>query len=176
MAEYICKCGRVINKNSKSATTGNILENYGVEGKTWEYVNGVPTFTEYALTNPDYPGGDPNLLLKVQFGAKLTYLDIDCSINLALTPEALALRKKYMDDPLLDRGLVSPPYKLSTDESTEASRIMGDIKTYSDEMTLKFITGEVPMSEWENYVATIESLGIGQVLEIHQTAYDRYVS
>jgi putative aldouronate transport system substrate-binding protein len=149
--------------------------NYGLEGKTWTYVNGVPTFTDYAL-NHEYQGGDPNVLLKVTFTAKLTYPDVACSINLALTPQSRAMRMKYMDDPLLDKALILPPFKMTPDESTEVSRIMGDIRTYCDEMTLKFITGEVPLDQWANFVRQVKALGIDRAVEIYQAAYRRYMS
>ena len=154
---------------------GALLLNYGIEGKTWNYVNGVPTFTQYALTNPDFPGGDPNLLLKVTYTAKLTFPDVDCSINLAVTPESRAIRMKYMNDPLLDKALILPPYQMTTDESTEVSRIMGDIKTYCDEMTLKFITGDASLDQWDAYVKQVKAMGIDRAVQLQQTAYDRYM-
>jgi len=154
---------------------GALLLNYGIEGKSWTYVNGVPTFTDYALHQTDYPGGDPNVLLKVTFTAKLTFPDVACSINLAVTPQSRAMRMKYMDDPLLDKALILPPFKMTTDESTEVSKIMGDIKTYCDEMTLKFITGEASLDQWDAFVKQVKSMNIDRAVQIYQAAYDRYM-
>ena len=40
-------------------------------------------------------------------------------------------------------------------------------------MTAKFITGAEPLSNWDAYVKTVESMGISEVLGVYQNAYDR---
>ena len=154
---------------------GSLLLNYGVEGKTWNMVDGKPQYTDYALNNEDYPGDVANYVLKVLFSAKMTYPDVECSITMAKTPEAQAMRKKWGDDPKVDSMFIIPPIKLTSEESDQQAKIMNDINTYCDEMTLKFITGEAPLDEYDNFVAQVEALGIADAVKIQQTAYDRYM-
>lgn len=67
-----------------------------------------------------------------------------------------------------------PPVILSVDETTELSNVMNDIKTYVNEMTVKFIIGTEPLSGYEEYVSNIRKMGIDDALEIYQNALDRY--
>ena len=71
---------------------------------------------------------------------------------------------------------VVPPVTPTAEESKEMARIMNDINTYRDEYTLKFILGTVSMDEWDNYVSTIKGMGLDKVLEIQNTALERYKS
>ncbi len=41
-------------------------------------------------------------------------------------------------------------------------------------MEAKFITGVEPLSNWGNYVETIEKMKIDEYIEIYQGAYDRW--
>ncbi|WP_278253258.1 hypothetical protein [Bacillus sp. SD088] len=38
----------------------------------------------------------------------------------------------------------------------------------------KFITGNVPFSKWEDYVKTLDEMGLDKYMEIKQAAYERY--
>ena len=50
-----------------------------------------------------------------------------------------------------------------------------DIKNYAFEMCAKFITGVEDIDKgWDDYCATIEKMGIDEVLEVYQAAYDRW--
>lgn len=63
---------------------------------------------------------------------------------------------------------------LTPEESTEFNNIMIEINTYRDEMTLKFIMGQVPLSEFDDFVNTIKGMNIDRAIEIQQAALDRY--
>lgn len=62
----------------------------------------------------------------------------------------------------------------TTDESTELAAIMTDINTYRDEMTLKFINGQEPMSGFDAFVAKIKSMNIDKAAELKTAAIKRY--
>ena len=74
------------------------------------------------------------------------------------------------------KSVLPSNYSTTSDEGSEISALMGDIETYVNEMTVKFIVGEVPMSEYDAYVAQIESMNIDRVCELIQQAVDRYYS
>ncbi|MBZ4666033.1 extracellular solute-binding protein [Mahella sp.] len=63
---------------------------------------------------------------------------------------------------------------LTPEESTEFNTIMTEINTYRDEMTLKFIMGQVPLTEFDDFVNTIKGMNIDRAIEIQQAALDRY--
>lgn len=51
---------------------------------------------------------------------------------------------------------------------------MTDITTYSQEMAAKFIMGIEPLENYDNFLATIEKMGVVRATEIQQAALDRY--
>jgi putative aldouronate transport system substrate-binding protein len=53
---------------------------------------------------------------------------------------------------------------------------MTDIQTYCDEMMMKFIMGIEPMSNFDQFVAQMEQMGIADAIEVQQAALDRYLS
>ena len=53
--------------------------------------------------------------------------------------------------------------------------IYTEIQTYKDEMINKFIMGKEPLDNFDNFVETLNSMGIEEVLAVEQAAYDRYM-
>src|SRR5699024_11444180 len=66
-----------------------------------------------------------------------------------------------------------PKVYLTPDEQKEINTIEMDLESYVEQMEAKFITGVEPISNWENYVETIEGMNIDRYIEIYQDAYDR---
>lgn len=48
-----------------------------------------------------------------------------------------------------------------------------DIGKYLDESRSGFITGQMPLSEWDTFVATLEDIGLSEFMEAQQAAFDR---
>ncbi len=70
-----------------------------------------------------------------------------------------------------------PPLVLSEDQARELADLRLAIETYVDEMKVNFVVGNMNVdAEWDNYVATLESLGLPRMLEIFQEAYDAQAS
>ncbi|WP_225217720.1 extracellular solute-binding protein [Sporosarcina gallistercoris] len=68
---------------------------------------------------------------------------------------------------------ILPGLNFTVEENDQVSAIMTDINTYVEESTAAFITGKQDLSKWDDYVKTIEKMGVDQYLEIAQGAYDR---
>jgi len=62
----------------------------------------------------------------------------------------------------------------TTEENDRISEILNSLKTYIDESTQRFIVGDMPFSEWDNYVSELNNIGLEEYLEVVQQAYDRY--
>ncbi|WP_213586074.1 extracellular solute-binding protein [Paenibacillus sp. J2TS4] len=69
---------------------------------------------------------------------------------------------------------VWPAFTLTQDELNRYTPLHTDINKYVDEMTAKFITGDVSFSEWDKYIQTIEKMGLKEYKEIYTAAYERY--
>jgi putative aldouronate transport system substrate-binding protein len=72
---------------------------------------------------------------------------------------------------LLTTSLLS----FTADEGNTNANIMADINIYVDEMALRFIKGEEPLSNWGTYVQNVRNMGIDTVVTNYQAAYDRYL-
>nr|WP_249316711.1 extracellular solute-binding protein [Bacillus sp. FJAT-50079] len=152
---------------------GTILSRLGIEGKTfkWNDANQWELLQEEGLstteTNAKHaPGVGTNvpMVLTEEFFAKEggnpTILKIYEWISEELVPYAKS------------------PYPLvyfTEDEQKRVSALKPDIDTYFEQMEAKFITGAQPIdASWDEYVNTLKGLGIEELVEIHQAAYDRW--
>ena len=63
---------------------------------------------------------------------------------------------------------------LTEDESDTYNDAWTDINAYIVESTAKFITGEADIAaEWDSYVEALEQMGLQDVIDVYQAAYDR---
>lgn len=71
--------------------------------------------------------------------------------------------------------LMIPSSVTMTDaENTEYVAMYTDIETLANENTVKFITGEKDLAEWDDFVAQLKQYGIERCIELKQAALDRY--
>ena len=63
---------------------------------------------------------------------------------------------------------------MTDDENTEYASLYTDIETLANENTVKFITGEKSLDEWDSYVEQLKQYGIERCIELKQAAFDRY--
>jgi putative aldouronate transport system substrate-binding protein len=166
---------------------GFLLNNYGVEGMSWEWKDGPvpdvdkpfypetlrdgnrhPEYTDFMLKNPD----------------GLAFWD--------LVSEYKIHQQAYMRDPMANGGMdadvqqsmvawSSPgndwvmPLLSHTDEENQAlTPIKNDVDTFVKEMRLKFILGKEPLSKFDDFTAQIRKMGIEDAIKIKQAALDRY--
>lgn len=151
---------------------GFAIVNYGREGETWEYgEDGMPHVTDFVL-NPTDGRLTSEVMDDTQFsktgGAFYSWLHAYDQY-----PDNVSIAYDIWDGS--SKGdWIMPGVTLTTEESEAYSDVYGDIQTYANEMTLRFITGEIPMTDWDNFVAEIESMGIQTAIDAYQAALDRY--
>lgn len=63
-----------------------------------------------------------------------------------------------------------PTFTHTAEENRVLASTGADIEKYALEMRDKFISGDVPFSEWDKYVDTIEKNGIGRIYENQRTS------
>lgn len=72
-----------------------------------------------------------------------------------------------------DVSQLIPPLVFGVDESREVGDLKLALDTYVDQMFVEFITGSIPIDDaWEEYLATLEDIGLPRYLEIYQEGYD----
>ena len=66
-----------------------------------------------------------------------------------------------------------PPLAYTTAQAAEVTELKLSIDDFVAQMTAEFVLGRQDLDAgWDNFVATLEALGIDRMAEIYQTAYD----
>ena len=150
---------------------GILLCNYGQEGVSFEYgPDGTPVFTDLILHNED-----PWL----QFGnvTRLYLLDEVLPTVYDQTRELSAYSEKEQEAIALwsdtkEAKYTMPSVTLTTEENEELYKLLADIETYASENVIRFIIGDLDLSEWDSFTATMRDMGIERCIEIYQGALD----
>ena len=159
--------GTAIARNSKNIAAamrfidhnfspeGKTLMGKGVEGIHYTMVDEVPEFV------PAVENHERGVLYKLFEDGRVEWAtagDPD--------PNEPDYYKDVIEAPL-------PNLFFTEDERRAIDRLMPDIVTYQQEMIDKFIMGVEPISKFDDFVATINRMGLVQVLETYQTVYAR---
>ena len=153
---------------------GFIMGNYGVEGETFYYdENGDIRYTEL-ITNDIANQGAENAIKG--------YMDeiwpmLEDSDRLEVTYEASQIAAAELWKSWQSDSSHSYPEAaaLSTDEQNSITNDVSDIMTTASTILLSFLTGntELTPEAWADYQATLEGLGLNDVLAVYQNAYDQ---
>ncbi|MCI8622179.1 MAG: hypothetical protein HFG26_00785 [Provencibacterium sp.] len=156
---------------------GFLYWNFGKEGNSWEYdSNGEPQYLPIVTEDPngindaiDKFGGSTWSGNCIQ-ATKLLYLKN--------TDTAIACNDKwfYENEDVSGNWKMPNGLTYTADESTRNAELQGSIKTYVEEQAVKFITGEESLDNFDNFVSTVEGMGLEELLSINQAAYDRYLA
>jgi len=151
---------------------GALLLNYGIEGETFEFVDGKPVFNDRILKDPNgiAPGDMMQQLTDPGYGAFYDWTRNRSTVS----DEEWAAYDIWGDSASGD--WVMPPVTLTSEEGTEYSAIYGDIETLITEAIPQFITGQKSLSEYDAFVEQIKSMDIARCIEIYQDALDRYLN
>ena len=156
---------------------GIIAKNFGVEGLSYEMVNGQPKYTDLILNNPD------GLAIAEALGrytrASYTCVGIidaryyEQYYTMPQQSEAFTLWNTYAPNAI---NVIYPMASYTTEESEELAAINTAVNTYVSEECTKFIMGTRSLDEFDDFVAEIKELKIDKALEIKQAAYDRFMA
>lgn len=143
---------------------------YGIEGKSYTLIDGVPTYTDEIMNNPQ--GLAPaNALYRYCFGlADFPGLQLaEAYISSLRWPQQRAASETYADG--IGMNLVNLQH--TVEETDAINRIWGDIETYCIEMINKYILGIEPLETFPTFQSTLQSMGIESLVQYKQDAYDR---
>lgn len=151
---------------------GSIAANFGIEGEGFEYVDGEPRLTELVTNNPDGLSSFITEAMYLNWNAPFCLDDryYDSVYDTEAQAEATTIWNSNRSNSQQYHG------DMTSQEGTAYSAVYNDIDTYISTMSISFMTGASDIeAEWENFVSTIESMGIESCIEIKQAAYDRYL-
>lgn len=150
---------------------GQLLYNFGIEGTSYTMVNGVPTYTDLITKNPKLPLAQAVTGYTNNNAANVIDPDEFKQYSLPYDQEKKAMDQWKLTD---EAKYQIPPVTATQEESSELASVMNDVINYKQEMVVKFILGQEPLSNFDKYVAQINKLGIDKAVKIKEAAIARY--
>lgn len=158
---------------------GIALTTLGIEGESYTMENGKAKLTDRAA-NPPEGISTGEYLFSIGARGQLPYPQTKESYEIMWSEIPVLLN--YAGDfgmdqirqPFPNSG-TSAALPFTPEETAVRTEIETNIMTYCDEMAIKFIEGKEPLSKFDDYIATLDQYGLQQLIEMHQTAYDRFL-
>lgn len=147
---------------------GGLFFAFGDEGVQYEMVDGYPVFHDDILNSEE---GFMTALGKINMvpGSGFPCLRTDQTDGVVAsqkTKDAAALLLPYLPTTYYDKPAVS------SEDTDRVVSIEQDLNTYRDEAVTKFIIGEWDFDQWDEYCSTLEQIGIHDLEDIYQKAFD----
>lgn len=154
---------------------GEMLYNFGIEGESYEMIDGYPTYTDYITHNPDGLSMSAALARYTQsYNAGPFIQDKRYMEQYASLPQQKEAIEIWSNTNVEEHML--PTIYMTVEESAEISKKVSSIQTYKDEMLLKFIMGIEPMENWEAFTAELVNRGADEYIRCTQEGYERYLN
>lgn len=160
---------------------GHILFNFGIEGESYEWTTEYPGFE--GIDWPEYTEtvtNDPDGRTLAQMGGLYTrsfysgpiVQDYRYIYQYARRPAQRDAIQIWSRTEAADHML--PSITATPDEAQELAEIMSEVETYREEMFVRFITGQEPLSNFDEFQARLEQMGIERAVEIKQAGLERF--
>ncbi|NTV89666.1 MAG: extracellular solute-binding protein [Clostridiales bacterium] len=152
---------------------GSKLCCYGVEGVTYNMVDGKPQYTDLMLKNPDGMVFFQTLERYVMQGGP--FVD---DLERKRVSDSEQQKASYSAWAKATGGTLKLTLQgnMTTEEGEKYSMLFADISTYISEALPQFVTGKKPLSEFDAFVAQIKTMKIDECIKIKQDAEDRFNS
>ncbi len=159
---------------------GHIIANFGIEGESFNMVNGEPVFLDEIVKSGKLPEGYSQSESAARYSAATTG-------NMAMV-KAEGYYPQLMDEPSCAEAIYIwmesavggghmhelPNLSYNEDESGTVGTIVTNLKTLSNENALKFVVGTRSFDEWDAYLNEVNGMGVDEALTIMNTAMERY--
>lgn len=153
---------------------GRMFFNFGIEGESYNMVDGYPTYAEVITANPDGLSMSAAMARYIQaYSAGPFVQDARYMEQYAALPQQKDAVKIWSNTEMEKHIL--PKIALLPEESDRMAKKISSVNSYKDEMLVKFITGAEPLSKYDEFVESLKNRGIEEYLELMQQAYERYL-
>lgn len=156
---------------------GAVMANYGIEGYSFNYdKNGEVEYTEL-LTNSEY-----QLSMRALHGLYswnlFPYMIYSDAMYPMYTEEVLEALEIMSTDGITAEHYYPSAISLTTAQSDAIITTVTDVATYSQEQLLKFMVGDLAITDenWDAYVNQLYAYGLQDAIDVYQEAYDAYIA
>ena len=147
--------------------------NFGEEGVSYTMVDGQPILTPEVLKVDETVGSNSvNLYIANMSSGFPSLQDFRYYSQTLSSWGRDAVNTWFDDDVNVDNIL--PVLTFTSDEQSEITDTMAQIKTYVIEEITNAVLGRTDVKDWDKVVETMKSMGIENVLEIYNTSLERY--
>ena len=157
---------------------GSMLATYGIEGLTYEMVDGVPTYTELITDNPD--GIPLRATLGYYCNPGLCGLTVSGRTDYTFEDYQLEAADIWASAYTGSSGtLPTSSLNFTDDENDAMSVYKSDMYTYITEFVYDVVFNGTELTDEvkEDYLDTLEnSMHLSEILEIYNDAYQRYLN
>ena len=143
--------------------------NYGVEGETYDMVDGKPEFQEWTYSTEGRTFS--SVLMDYTFLAM-----VDANVETPGRSEAALSCEDTWNDNIDNQNDYPVGAAMTIDEGDQYNRHAGDLVTLVKQYTAKFITGDEPLSNIPEFQQKLRDTGVQDCIDAKQSAYDRYMS
>ena len=152
---------------------GHMLNNFGIEGVSYNMVDGEPKLSDTILNNPDGLSLNKVAPLYLRAAYSGAFVQDSRYVEQSLVyPQQIDAYKKWSNTNM--KKHIIPSITLLSEELDKASDIQANISTYVDEMFIKFVTGRESIENFDSYINQLEKFGLSEILKMKQNALIRY--
>lgn len=157
------------------------LTAWGIEGKTYEVVNGDRQLMEGV-------GGafwEQNAADRNSSGGPLWAGCVFPTVSLYTMESQFTSRPEHKNDfqkSVAFQQNVYPDAKycymaIATDQQNQRkAELITDLSTYSSELVTDFILGRASFDDWDKHIAQLQELGLDELIAIEQSQYDAFLA
>lgn len=157
---------------------GSMLYNFGVENEAYTLdENGNPQWTELVTNDPDIPF---NMASEIYASGVSGVIGMRAGVyDYSKNFFGFGAEEQEILDVMLNIYDYAWNYPsaaaMNATEEAAFNGIMSDLNTYMQESLLPFVTGAKAISEIEDFVNHLYTMGIEDAIAIKQSAYNRYL-
>ncbi len=152
---------------------GSFFKRYGIEGESFDYIDGEPVLNKANIYEREEFGGFSEAGVVMYLGGDCWGLDSTYPRLTTYTEMQQTCLTAWSYNNDADYNMPSGA-TMTPDESSEWSNIFDDISTYVSENVGAFVVGDKDMADWDKFVDQIKELNIDRCIELEQNALDRF--
>lgn len=149
------------------------LDMLGVKDKTYTITNDGPMFTDYVLKNPD--GKTSSEVWGSYTPGRSIWPTVwipDCACLQFDSQETRDAKQNILTSDKLVEAM--PKLSFNADDNDTRKSLLSDITPFVQENLSNFILGKTSFDQWDSFISQLKSMGINDLVQIYQKAYDAY--
>lgn len=151
---------------------GRRIANFGVEGETYQMVNGKPIFTDLILKDSNPTAKIMSYGCQLEFGYQQDF-NYEKQVLNEVASKGIA---EYQENGYPMEAF--PKLSYTVEEEDWISNNKTSIETYIREKVQRWLLGgeECDDASFDEYIRTLKNMGIDKFMEIQQAAYERAIN